>query len=438
MQSDELQIPPWESLAEGLGFSNADEEYWWTVFGQPLNKLMDWADYSTSEKYRVLAFIHRYVIPTCGPRPKPNGDQYWDTFMGFDHTPIQVSINFYNSKATVRTGNIPISEASGTTEDPINQKASLDTIASQRHLVPGHNLRLFKHFTDAFFIPNEEANILNAELENRTIAMQAVQCMLSYDFPYRQIQTKVAICPMWKSMQVKRPMGDLMISSIKDLGIDAADYMKSLKVIEDFINSEKAVQSGAYAIFFAFDTMLTDDYQRTRVKIYFATQSTAFNNMVDIFTLGGRLDGPEMQRATKELRKLWMSTMAIPDGLRDDETLPKSPLPCAGVIFNFEIWPGADKPNPKIYLPCAYYGKDDLDIADGMDSFFKDQGWSKSFHSYKDNYIKAFVKDGKVMCRHHDISFSYKGQGAYITAYYKPELSEYADPSVWAPKLFKA
>ncbi|KAJ5911746.1 aromatic prenyltransferase [Penicillium subrubescens] len=390
MGSHEVELLPWQSLAAGLGFSSPDEEYWWTTFAQPLNQLMEWANYSIAEQYRVLAFLHRYVIPTCGPKPYRNGEQYWKTFMGFDHTPIQVSINFYNSKATVRTANIPICALSGSALDPINQKASTDTLSAQRHLAPGNDLRWFEHFAKAFFLLNDEAHLLNAQVSDRILAMQAVQGMLSYDFPYHSIQTKCAMSPIWKHIQTGQPIGDLMIQAIKDLGDETAEYMQSLGVLESFIDSKDAKDAGAKPAFFAFDTTLSEQYKSSRIKIYLATTRTALNRMVEIFTLGGRLNGPEIERAIEALKLLWSSVINVPEGLSDDaDILPKNPHRCACVIFNFEIWPGASVPTPKIYLPAAYYGKPDLEIAEGMDVFFRSQGWNQPFHSYQDNYVKA-------------------------------------------------
>lgn len=390
MGSYNVETQPWQTLAQGLGFTAADEEYWWTAFAQPLNRLMEWANYSTSEQYRVLAFLHRYVIPSCGPRPYRTGEQYWKTFMGLDQTPIQVSLNFYNCKATVRTANIPICALSGSALDPVNQKASVDTLEALKHVIPGHDLRWFQHFTKAFFLPNDEAHLLNAEVEDRILAMQSVQCMLSYDFPYHDTQCKVAISPLWKNTQTGRPIADLTIEAVKALGSEAAGYMPSLSVLGDFLSSETARAAMASPNFFAFDTALRGKAQSSRIKFYMATPRTAFNRMVDIFTLGGRLNGPEMDQAIAALRLLWTSILNVPEGLADDEDIsPANTHRCAGVIFNFEILPGASVPTPKIYLPAAYYGKPDLEIAEGMDFFFRSQGWSQPFHSYKDNYVKA-------------------------------------------------
>ncbi|CEJ54109.1 hypothetical protein PMG11_00431 [Penicillium brasilianum] len=369
MDSDEEQVQPWQSLAMGLGFSSSDEEFWWTTFAQPLSRLMEWAKYPIFEQYRVLAFLHRYVIPSCGPRPYQTGEQFWKTFLSFDHTPIQLSINFYDSKATVRTSNVPICALSGSALDPINQKASIDTLNAQQHLAPGNDLHWFDHFTKAFFLPSDEAYLLTARVSDRILAMQAVQCILSYDFPYYATQTK--------------QIGELIVTAIKELGDETADYMHSLGMLETFLDSGAAEKTGVSAAFLSFDTNLSDKYKSSRIKIYLATPRSAFNRLVDIFTLGGRLIGPEMERAIPALRLLWSSVMNIPEDISNDTDIsPLNSHRCANFIFNFEIWAGAPFPTPKIYLPVAYYGKPDLEIAEGMDSFSKVRaGTSPSIHT---------------------------------------------------------
>ncbi|GIJ87027.1 hypothetical protein Asppvi_005929 [Aspergillus pseudoviridinutans] len=174
------------------------------------------------------------------------------------------------------------------------------------------------------------------------------------------------MCPTWKHLPTGQPMGELMFNAIKDLGAEIAAYMESLSVRDKFTGSEGRPKGSGMPNF-----------------IFYATPRTAFNRMVDVFTLGGRLIEPEMDRAIETLRILWSARPT------DDEDIsPQNPHRCAGVMFKFEIWPGAKGPVPKIYLPAAYYGKPNLEIAEGMD-VFKSQGWDQPFHSYKQNFVKA-------------------------------------------------
>jgi len=136
--------------------------------------------------------------------------------------------------------------------------------------VPRHDLRWFEHFTKAFFLSNDEANLVNAQVSDRNLAMSAVQYVLSYDFPYHITLTKVAICPLWKHLHRGRPKEYLFFEAMEDLGNETVSYMLSLEVLMDFANSGAAAKAEATPACFAFDTDLSDMYRSSRIKIYFA------------------------------------------------------------------------------------------------------------------------------------------------------------------------
>nr|A0A2I6PIZ7.1 RecName: Full=Indole diterpene prenyltransferase nodD1; AltName: Full=Nodulisporic acid biosynthesis cluster protein D1 [Hypoxylon pulicicidum]AUM60056.1 indole diterpene biosynthesis protein [Hypoxylon pulicicidum] len=379
---------PWQSLAQGLGFVNEHEGYWWSKLGPPLGKMMNWARYSTSEQYRVLAFLYKYLLPACGPKPGDDGELFWKVFISYDYTPIQLSLNFHNGKMTLRTANIPISDKSGTADDPINQQASVDAIIRQERVLPSQDLRWFNHFASQYFFDKDTAASLKTKVDKLRV-QQGVQCMLSHDFPERDVQCKVAFCPLWKAVATGLSNKEIIWDSILGLGDDIIPYKRALAVLEQYTSSENAAKAGVRPVFFAFDTVLKDNYKSSRIKIYYLTTRTAFNSMVDIYTLGGLLKGPDIQKGVEALEVLWKAVLNVPEGWPDDKDLPMNPHRCAAVIFNFELWPGAEFPSPKAYLPAHYYGRPDLEIADGMDYFFKQQGLDGVYGSYKENYLKC-------------------------------------------------
>ncbi|RYP42586.1 hypothetical protein DL767_000110 [Monosporascus sp. MG133] len=379
---------PWESLVQGLGFVNEDERYWWSKIGPLVGKMMNWAQYSTSEQYRVLAFIYRYLLPACGPKPDQDGELFWKATISYDYTPIQVSLNFYRGKMTLRTANIPISEMSGTVDDPINQQASVDAMIRQQRALLCQDLRWFNHFASKLFFDADTATILKTKVDEFHV-QQGVQCMLSHDFPEHDVQCKVAFCPLWKAVATGLSNKEIIWDVLMGLGDDIVPYKPSLAVLEHYSLSENAAKAGVHPVFFAFDSVLKDSYKSSRIKIYYITARTAFSAMIDIYTLGGLLAGPDIEKGLEALRVLWKAVLNVPQGWPDDRDLPVNPHRCAAVIFNFEIWPGAEFPSPKIYLPAHYYGRSDLEIADGMDNFFKSQGCDELYQSYKKSYIKC-------------------------------------------------
>nr|UUW39088.1 IdtD [Epichloe sp. LpTG-3]UUW39106.1 IdtD [Epichloe sp. LpTG-3] len=413
---------PWQALAQGLGFANENERYWWSKLAPLAGKMMKWGQYSTPEQYRVLAFIHAYIVPSCGPRPGDGGDLFWKVFLNYDCTPIQLSLNYHDGKMTLRTAHIPISNISGTAEDPINQKAAIDAMVRQQQVLPSQDMRWFNHFVSKLFLDRDTAATLKAKVDEFQIR-QGVQCMLSHDFPDNHIQCKLAFASHWKSIATGLDKEEVIWDAILGLGDDVIPYKPVLAMLQQYSTSKSAAAAGAHPIFFAIDSVLKDDYTSSRIKIYFVTHRTAFNVMVDIYTLGGLLMGPCIEKGTQALRTLWKAVLNVPEGWPDDKDLPINPNGCAAVIFNFEVRPGAEFPAPKIYLPAHYYGRPDLEIADGMDRFFLSQGWDGIYPGYKKNYLKCFMNsDNQLTAVHHDISFSFKGTNPYVTVYYKPEL----------------
>ncbi|KAI1075205.1 aromatic prenyltransferase [Whalleya microplaca] len=413
---------PWQSLARGLGFANEHENYWWSKIAPLAGKLMNWAQYSTPEQYRILAFIYKYLLPTCGPKPNDDGGLFWKVLVSYDYTPVQLSLSFHKGKMTFRTGNVPISEISGTVEDPINQQASVDAMIRQQQVLKSQDLHWFDHFASKLFFDRDTAASLKPKIDEVRI-QQAVQCVLGYDFLESDVQCKVAFNPFWKSIATGLSLKEIMWDTIMDLGDDIVPYKPSLAILEQYLSSENAAKTGISPAFFAFDSVLKDNHKSSRIKIYCATMRTAFNTMVDIYTLGGLLVGPDIEKGLEALRVLWKAVLKVPQGWPDDRDLPVNPHLCAVVPWNFEVRPGTEFPAPQIYLPAHYYGRPDLEIADGIDRFFKCQGLDELYPSYKESYLKCFMNsENQLTALHHDISFSFKGSSVYVTAYFKPEL----------------
>ncbi|RDA94310.1 hypothetical protein CP533_3799 [Ophiocordyceps camponoti-saundersi (nom. inval.)] len=414
---------PWQALAQGLGYADEDERYWGSKICPLAGRMMKWARYSTSEQYRVMAFLFTYIIPSCGPKPNDEGDLHWKICMNYDCTPLQLSLNFHNDEITLRTCNVPISRISGTAHDPINQQAPLEAMTRQQRALPSQDTRWFDHFVSNLFLEPDAAAALKTKANDVQIRT-GVQCILSHDFPHGKVQCKVTFAPFWKAFATGSEMKTVIWDAILGLGDDVALYRPALDVLDRYLASDNAKAAGAMASFFSFDSVLEGDYKRSRIKIYFCTVRTAFDSMVDIYTLGGSLSGPEMVRSIDALRILWKAIVKVPEEWPDDTDLPSNPSSTAMVIFNFEIRPGRELPTPKIYLPAHYYGRSDLEMADGMDVFFQSQGLDAVYSSYKENFIRCFMNSDKQLTAvHHDVSFSMTPSGPYVTAYYKPELN---------------
>ncbi|RYP42587.1 hypothetical protein DL767_000111 [Monosporascus sp. MG133] len=314
---------------------------------------MEWADYPTNEQYRILSFCHEYILPFCGPRPTAEGEIFWPTLITKDGTPFEPSLNFYNNKATLRVGYAPACKLSGSSDDPVNQRTPIAALEKQKRVLPQQNLKWVDHFKNAWFIDDDDAVALKARVSNKLFEQAAVQCLIGYVFS-DDTQVKVAM------------------------------------MLEEYTDSEEAKQVQVQPCFVNFDVNLKEDYRLSRLKVYYATPRTAFSTIVQIFTLGGRLNGPEVDQAVEYLRILWQNVLALPENQPDNQGLPGRYHSLAVTQFNFELWPGSKLPVPQIYLPTNFYGRGELGIAEGVENFFKTLGWNEPFHAYKSKYIPTW------------------------------------------------
>ncbi|KAL7626889.1 hypothetical protein AAE478_003663 [Parahypoxylon ruwenzoriense] len=182
---------------------------------------------------------------------------------------------------------LPACELSGSTDDPINQRTPIAPLEKQKKVLPQQNLKWVCHFKKACFIDNDDVVALKARVHNKLFEQAAVQCLIGYLFLRQYTDSR---------------------------GAELAQIRPS------FIN---------------FDVNLKEEYRLSRLKI---------------FTLGGRLNGPEVDQAVKCLRILWHGVLAVPENQRDDQDLPQRYYSVAVTQFNFELWPGTKPPVPQIYL----------------------------------------------------------------------------------------
>lgn len=89
----------------------------------------------------------------------------------------------------------------------------------------------------------------------------------------------------------------------------------------------------------------------------------SFTNLRDLWTQGGRLTGPEIDRGLELIDELWSLLYFTPDGLPADEELKNRDSESETIITYLEIKPGAAQPTPNPYLETGKFEPNDLEIA---------------------------------------------------------------------------
>ena len=108
-----------------------------------------------------------------------------------------------------------------------------------------------------------------------------------------------------------------------------------------------------------------------RFKVYVRTQATNLSALCDMFTLGGQLKGPAVDKTLAKLRELWRALF----GSISDETSVKqrksatNPNAPTGFLFYYEMALGNPSLTPKIYIPASRFLKDDAHVAQVISRF---------------------------------------------------------------------
>jgi DMATS type aromatic prenyltransferase len=435
-------LKPYQALARGMGFISKHESLWWSALAPTLEKMFVLSGYTTAQQFQHLAFFHRHVLSYLGSYPTVEEGFAMKNYVTYDMTPLELSLNFQGGKRTVRMNHLPITSLSRTSKDPFNQRTAVELVQNLKSLLPDFDLDLFNHFAKEIYIPDTDIFSVLERQPTPNFSSLALQNIAAYDFEGNDVRVKSYFCPLWKTLQTGQDLSDTTFNAIRSQKVEDLPYLDGVKMIEDYCRSDNAAAYGVKATCLSFDCSKS---KGSRLKIYFHTRHTAFSKMIDIFTLGQRIDTADTTAAIDELRKLWYGVLNIPQDFPECDDLPDISAPTAGVLFNFELKPGEPIPEPKIYIPVAMYNGNDETIVHGLQEFFKRQNQMEEAAGYKDifdallyvsnpcRYVSIFQNlltssftssnGQKLTGTHHDISFAHKNSVSYVTAYYKPHIT---------------
>ncbi len=371
------------NLTNVLQFENEDQRTWWEEIASIIGNMMERAAYDAHLQYFYLLLFHEYILSALGPRPRSDGSARWKSFMTDDFTPIEVSWNFSANQSLVRFGIEPIGAFAGTPQDPFNDYRAIELIERMGHVAAAADyldLQWFNHFANSFTVPNDRAQQISEKLpKNEHVS----QIFLALDFDDSKVSIKSYFFPILKSIETGISPLDLMSRALARLDTETISVNAAWNVVEDYMRST-ALESQPKAEIVASDCV---NPLQSRIKVYFRTSHTAFDKVRDVYTLGGRLADESTRKAVGILKELWWLVLGLSDDVLETDELAhrdqdQADHRTAGAIFNFEIKPGAKLPEPKVYIPVRHYARSDLDIAQGLTTFFERCEWSSLAQSY--------------------------------------------------------
>jgi DMATS type aromatic prenyltransferase len=322
---------------------NKHEQFWRRTCGVALGTFLSHALYSPIAQGEILHFFIRHVIPYMGREHDGDAEtKGWQSFMTDDHNPIELSWDWGTGEQLpiIRFSIEPVGLDAGAFADPDNTYATANFRDDVLKVLPETNMVWFEHF-EGFF--------------NRYGAQGAVEGHCSkvfwaFDLREDGITSKAYFFPGYRA----RLTGQTNLQVISE-GIEEAPFCRQRKVaaLETFREYIATNPDTAFEL----DMLAIDliDPRKSRLKIYFRTRQTAWEDVHHTMTLGGRLKGKDVEASLQQLLQLWHLLFG---------TAPLTPSShrTAGILYNVEFHIDSKEPKVKIYIPVRHYAVSDRHV----------------------------------------------------------------------------
>ncbi|OHF03922.1 aromatic prenyltransferase [Colletotrichum orchidophilum] len=396
--------------------SQEDAQFWWEELSHSLLSLMQSARYSVKSQEQYSDFVKQFVVPSLGPRPinTKMGIRlpHFDSFCSDDFSPAELSWNVGLKGSKIRVGSEPIGPFAGTSKDPFNQDEP--EVVISRLLRQGRgpvDSELWEFFKKHLHVEAKYANdIVSKMAPNEHMTTNTI----SFDLEGENPAPKVYFYPIPISLLQNNHAGEIITDVIAQLPLNLAP---SFNYIRDFVYHYKKQRDNEAILrleLIAFDAVRPTD---ARFKIYLRTKETCLARVEEVYTLGGTLQGAEIDSGVDLIRLFYMHVLGL---TAPEEDLARSTHRTAGIIFNMELMHDRLVPVPKVYIPIRHYGGTDLRIAQSLSNFFRACGFQDLADTYVDEVQKAFPNQDfcNTIGRHSYVGLSYNKDGPYVTMYY--------------------
>lgn len=414
----------YKALLACLPHRDVHTDRWWQLTGKHLATLLKAADYSLERQYAALLFHYHWTIPYMGDAPPE--DQTTPTkghaSLALDGSSIEYSWKWNTSinAPEIRYTIEPTGKLAGTDLDPLNQQATRQMLHDLHGVLPGLENSWSSHFFATMF-----------DHDNARYVEEAAQG------PKRRATTNMAVelvkgVPVIKTYYLPQRLGhvgpvplDQWLGPLRSLHSDSPSRDAVLDFIATNPEGKALVPFGI-----GIDNLAPE---KARIKWYFHTPHTSFQSVREIMTLGGKIALPNMESKFDDLRKFMTGINGIPEDFPDDKEVPTGleldptsakKYTCAskalkGYLYYFDVCPGKEFPEIKLYIPTQSYGPDDLSIARSLVAYMDAHGRG----AYCEAYLTALQRltdhrsldDDKTL--HVFVSCAFKGGELDVTSY---------------------
>lgn len=262
--------------------------------------------------------------------------------------------------------------------DPLNEFATHRLIQRFHSIMPGTDLEWFNHFSNKLLTRTLSSNkrYPTPKLYSRS------STFVAFDLEESSMTLKAYFIPTLRAAMTQQTRLALVADAIESLPpAHFASLRQSSSLVFGYMKLfEQRLQLELEIL--AIDCV---DPAQSRLKVYFRSQSTTFESVREIMTLGGKIGGRDSKRALDDLESLWRMLLWPDKRYSPFKQLRQNPHRTAGVLYYFEIRPGHAEPTGKVYIPVRHYGRNDEDIARGLQTFLT----SRRPNSEIENYMQA-------------------------------------------------
>ncbi|KAK0120212.1 hypothetical protein ONS95_011618 [Cadophora gregata] len=415
------------SASANGSYSPTADTFWRGKVTTLFENLLSTAEYPVELHGQYLAFLNNLIVPSLGPQPSPSST--WTPHLTKEHSPFEPSWNIQGDKQQIRFTLEPVGREAGTASDILNQAHPLSFVESlaASKLCPSLNTTWWKHFTFELFLSNPEIECLQ---ELSPPARVTPTCFLAFDLPFEQFSPilKAYLFPHRRARLSGKTNTQCVIEAVKKLNSPTISVFSALSQIEAFLDTKQPTpqqssdtmvvsnlggeEHGKSIEMVAIDCI---DPSKARIKLYVKENVSSFANVRNIFTLGGRRCGFEIDEGLKAVEKFWV---ALFDGTENMNLKP------AFLFLGLEVVPGVEMPDVKLYIPAWTCPFRDKEITSRPSGYFTSENWDVG-STFDDDFqkISETSEGGSAKASYTYLSFAYSvAKGPYVTLYYSPIL----------------
>ncbi|TFK26012.1 aromatic prenyltransferase [Coprinopsis marcescibilis] len=475
--SSQRGLEVYDHLTRILAFT-PHTSFWWIRIGAPFASMLETGGYDSVIQCKFLCFVYRTVMALLPPHDTPCPD----SVMTIDHSPVEFSWVLppnLKKQGCEPSSKCPNASAPGLKASKKSHSREVRFAVEPMHPVSGRRLkgsRVLDFITSSEgslgLIPSEKDSMTWRKKTEKFLFPQCgdgdevpdgSRFFVGFDFLINGTITLKAYYIPAHNMSNQPVSGSEKLSPLALWGVDYTPLRRLVSTLDP------ALLEPLEFLLSYFDT-LDDDHKpriqiisldcvassKNRLKVYCRPKTgSSWSDAVSSFTLGGRLQSPQVDETVRDMERLWNKLfpqasssidcdlhMVVPlenhnlsgvdsnNGIQVD----KRQHPLGGLVYYYSLFAGKDAKDsvyPKLYVPTSLYCADDQAIARAVEEYYAEpkigdmqtgrrieqEAWvSKEVHSMF-NHRQLDEKPGIITY----VSFALKKNGSELTQYFSPE-----------------